>query len=144
MQIIKVMYHDGDLEKIQKISKGGWVDLRAAEDVEMKAGEWKLIDLGVSMQLPEGYEAILAARSSTFKNYGILTANGIGVIDNSFCGSEDRWKLSAYATRDTVIHKNDRIAQFRIQKIQPELFFKTVDSLDGNENRGGFGSTGIK
>ena len=144
MQIIKVMYHDEDLEKIQKISKGDWVDLRAAEDVEMKAGEWRLIDLGVSMQLPEGYEAILAARSSLFKNTGLLVANGIGIVDSTYCGPNDHWKLSVYATRDTEVHKNDRIAQFRIQKIQPELFFKTVDSLDGNENRGGFGSTGIK
>lgn len=144
MLVIRVMYHDNEIEKIKKISQGDWVDVRAAEDVEMKAGEFKLINLGISMQLPEGYEAILAPRSSTFKNYGILQPNSPGVIDNSYCGSDDIWKYPAYATRDTVIHKNDRIAQFRIQKIQPELFFKQVDDLDGNLSRGGFGSTGIR
>lgn len=144
MLVVRVMYHDEDLEKIKRIDVGNWTDLRSAEDVEIKAGEWKLINLGVSMQLPEGYEGILAARSSLFKNTGLLVANGVGIIDNSYCGSEDEWKLSVYATRDTTIHKNDRIAQFRIQKIQPELFFKTVDNLDKNVNRGAFGSTGSK
>jgi dUTP pyrophosphatase len=144
MKIIKIMYHDPELEKIKRITQGDRIDLRAAEDVEMKAGEFKLISLGVSMQLPEGYEAILSPRSSTFKNYGILMANSFGCIDNSFCGSDDVWKFAAYATRDTVIHKNDRIAQFRIQPIQPEIFFKTVDNLDENAARGGFGSTGVK
>ena len=144
MKIIKIMYQDPELEKIKSISKGDWTDLRAAEDVEIKAGEHKLIDLGVSMELPQGYEAILAARSSLFKNTGLLVTNSIGVIDHSFNGSDDHWKLSVYATRDTEVHKNDRIAQFRIQQIQPELFFKTVDNLDGNETRGGFGSTGVK
>ena len=102
-----------------------------------------MIDLGVSMELPEGYEAILAPRSSLFKNTGLIVTNSIGIIDNSYCGPEDHWKLSVYATRDTEVHKNDRIAQFRVQRIQPELFFKTVDSLE-NPNRDGFGSTGIK
>lgn len=143
MQIVKVMYHDDELEKIKKISTGDWTDLRSAEDVDMKQGEWRLIDLGVSMQLPEGYEAILAARSSLFKNTGLLVANGIGVVDHSYCGPEDHWKLSVYATRDTHVSKNDRIAQFRIQRIQPEVFFKTVDKLE-NPNREGFGSTGVK
>ena len=144
MQIIKIMYHNNDIEKIKSINKGEWTDLRAAEDVEIKAGEWKLIDLGVSMQLPEGYEAILAARSSLFKNTGLIVANGIGVVDNLYCGSDDHWKLSVYATRDTEVHKNDRICQFRIQKIQPEVFFKTVENLDENKNRNGFGSTGVQ
>ncbi len=143
MQIIKIMYHDEELEKLKRISNGDWVDLRAAEEVEMKAGEFKYIDLGISMQLPDGYEAIMAPRSSTFKNWGILQPNSPAVIDSSYRGSDDIWKYPAYATRDTVIHKNDRIAQFRIQKIQPELFFKTVDNLDGNVTRGGLGSTGI-
>lgn len=143
MKIVKVMYHDPELEKIKRISQGDWTDLRAAEDVEMKAGEFKYISLGVSMQLPDGYEAIMAPRSSTFKNWGILQPNSPAVIDGSFRGSEDVWKYPAYATRDTVIHKNDRIAQFRIQQIQPEVFFKQVDNLDENIARGGFGSTGI-
>ncbi len=144
MQIIKIMYHDDELERIKSISKGNWTDLRSAENIEIKAGEHKLIDLGVSMQLPEGYEAIVAARSSLFKNTGLIVANGIGIIDNSYCGSDDHWMLSVYATRDTEIHKNDRICQFRIQKIQPEIFFKTVDNLDSNATRGGFGSTGVQ
>lgn len=143
MQIVKVMYHDPELEKIQKISNGDWIDLRSAEDIEMKQGESRLIDLGVSMQLPEGYEAILAARSSLFKKTGLIVANGIGIIDNSYCGPEDHWMLSVYATCDTTISKNDRIAQFRLQRIQPDVFFKTVDRLD-NPNRDGFGSTGTK
>lgn len=144
MRIIKVMYHDEELEKIVKISKGDWIDLRAAEDVEMKAGEFKYINLGISMELPEGYEALMAPRSSTFKNWGILQPNSPAVIDHTFCSSEDVWKYPAYATRDTVIHKNDRIAQFRIQVIQPEIFFKEVDNLDQNKTRGGLGSTGVK
>ena len=144
MLVIKVMYHDDELERIKKITQGDWIDLRAAENVEMKAGEWRVIDLGVSMQLPDGYEAILAARSSLFKNTGLLVTNAIGVIDNSYCSFEDRWGLSVYATRDTMVHKNDRICQFRIQKVQPEIFFKTVDNLNNNPTRGGLGSTGIK
>lgn len=143
MLFAKVMYHDDEIEKIKKIVQGAWTDLRAAEDVEIKAGEHKLIDLGVSIQLPEGYEAILAARSSLFKNTGLIVANGIGIIDPSYCGPEDHWMLSVYATRDTEVHKNDRICQFRIQKIQPDVYFKTVDMLD-NPDRQGFGSTGVK
>lgn len=143
MLLVKVLYHDEELEKLKKISQGDWTDLRSAEDVVMKKGEWRLIDLGISMELPEGYEAIMAARSSLFKNTGLIVTNAIGVIDHSYCGPEDHWKLSVYATRDTEVHKNDRIAQFRIQRIQPEVFFKTVDKLN-NPNRNGFGSTGNK
>lgn len=143
MLLVKVLYHDEELEKLKKISQGDWTDLRSAEDVTIKKGEWRLIDLGISMELPEGYEAIMAARSSLFKNTGLIVTNAIGVIDHSYCGPEDHWKLSVYATRDTEVHKNDRIAQFRIQRIQPEVFFKTVDKLN-NPNRNGFGSTGNK
>lgn len=144
MLIIKIMYHDEEVTKLKKIPEGNWVDLRAAETVKLKAGDFALINLGVSMQLPEGYEAILAPRSSTFKNYGILQTNSIGVIDNSYCSSQDVWKMPVYATRDTTIAKDDRICQFRIQRIQPEVFLKTVDNLDNNTVRGGFGSTGVK
>ena len=142
MQIIKIMYHDEEVEKLKKIPEGNWVDLRSAEDIVLKAGDFHLVDLGVSMELPIGYEAILAPRSSTFKTFGVIQTNGIGVIDNSYCGSQDVWKMPVYATRDTVICKNDRIAQFRIQRVQPEVFFKAVDNLDENVSRGGFGSTG--
>lgn len=137
---IKIKYH-ADIDKIEKISVGDWVDLRCAEQTYMLAGTYKMISLGVSMQLPEGYEAIVLPRSSTFKNYGILLANSMGVIDNSYCGDNDVWKFLAYATKDTCIPKNERICQFRIQKNQPEIEFEEVDHL-GNEDRGGIGSTG--
>ena len=120
---------------------GDWIDLRAAETVEMKAGEFKMIPLGVAMELPSGYEALVAPRSSTFKRYGIILANSIGIIDESYKGDNDEWNFLAYAMRDTEIKKNERICQFRIIGHQPEIEIKEVDAL-GNENRGGIGSTG--
>ena len=137
---IKIKYVR-DVEQITQLSIGDWTDLRAAETVELKAGEYKLIPLGVAMELPTGYEAIVAPRSSTFKHHGILLANSIGVIDNSYCGDGDEWNFLAYATRDVVIRKNERICQFRIQKNQPKVKFEVVESLD-NDDRGGIGSTG--
>lgn len=138
---IYIKYFADDIEKIEKISKGDWIDLRAAADIEFKAGEFKLIPLGVGMILPDGYEAHVAPRSSTYKNFGIIQTNSIGIIDNSYCGDKDEWKLAAYALRDTVIHKNDRICQFRIIEKQPEFEFVEVEHLK-EESRGGFGSTG--
>ena len=138
---ISIKYFTDGLIPVEKIAKGDWIDLRAAEDVEMKAGEFRLIPLGVGMILPEGYEAHIAPRSSTFKNFGILQTNSIGVVDSSYCGEEDQWKMAAYALRDTVIRKNDRICQFRIMEKQPEIEFETVEQLR-QESRGGFGSTG--
>lgn len=138
---LKIKYFT-DVEPIQFIeNKSDWYDLRAAEDVEMKAGEFKLIKLGIGIALPEGYEAIIAPRSSTFKNYGILQANSIGVIDESYCGDNDQWMMAALAMRDTVIKKNDRICQFRIIAHQPAHSIKIVEHL-GNKDRGSFGSTG--
>lgn len=138
---IKVKYFT-DIEPIKFIEdKSDWYDLRSAEDVELKAGDFKLIKLGVAIALPKGYEAIIAPRSSTFKNYGILQANSIGIIDETYCGDDDQWMFPALAIRDTVIHKNDRICQFRILAHQPEHTIITVKEL-GNVNRGGFGSTG--
>ena len=142
METIKIKYHDPDVLRIDKIKKGDWIDLRSAEDITLKAGEFYLISLGVSIQVPEGYESILAPRSSTFKNFGIIQSNSIGVIDESYCGDDDIWMFPAYAIRDTKINKNDRICQFRIIKHQPEVEIETVETL-GNENRQGFGSTGI-
>ena len=121
--------------------KSDWIDLRAAEEVELKAGEFKLIHLGVAMQLPEGYEAHIVPRSSTFKNFGIIQTNHCGIIDESYCGPNDWFYMPAYALRDTVIHVNDRICQFRIEKHQPTIGFEEVDHLNG-EDRGGIGSTG--
>lgn len=141
MKEIKIKYHNPELTKISKIKTGDWIDLRAAEDVELKTGDFKIISLGVSMKLPKGYEAHIVPRSSTFKNWGIVQANSIGVIDNSYSGTNDIWKFPAYALRDTVIKTNDRLCQFRIVKRQPEINFIEVDKLD-DKDRGGFGSTG--
>lgn len=137
---IKIKYLK-DIEKINKISVGDWIDLRAAEDVTLKAGEYKMFPLGVAMELPEGYEALVAPRSSTFRKYGVLLANSIGIIDESFKGDNDEWQFLAYATRDTFIPKNERICQFRIIEHQPKINLIEVDSL-GNADRGGIGSTG--
>ena len=125
----------------EKISIGDWIDLRSAVEVNLRKGQLHRISLGVGMQLPEGYEAIIAPRSSTAERFGIIQANGIGIIDNSYCGEDDCWNFLAYALRDTVIHKNDRICQFRIIRNQPDIEFEQVDKLDG-PSRGGFGSTG--
>ena len=138
---IYIKYFSEDITRIEKIAKGDWIDLRAAEDVELKAGQFRLIRLGVGMILPAGYEAHVAPRSSTFKNFGIIQTNGIGIIDSSYCGEEDEWRMPAYALRDTVIHKNDRICQFRIMEKQPEFQFVPVEHLK-KDSRGGFGSTG--
>ena len=142
MKII-IKYFDPEIERICKIAQGDWIDLRAAETVEMKSGEFKLIPLGIAMQLPDGYEANVVPRSSTFKNFGIIQTNSFGIIDNSYCGDNDQWFFPAYAMRDTVIRKNDRICQFRIVKKQPEIEFEEVYHL-GNPDRGGHGSTGVK
>lgn len=140
---IKIKYFDSEIDKIQKIEKGDWIDLRAAETVEMKAGEFRLIKLGVGMKLPDGYEAHIVPRSSTFKNFGIIQTNHIGIVDSSYCGDNDQWLFPAYALRDTVIRKNDRICQFRIVEKQPKLNFEEVEHLEDTD-RGGFGSTGTK
>ena len=137
---IKVRYH-ADIDPLEKTDKGDWIDLRAAEDVVLKAGEFKIISLGVSMKLPEGYEALVIPRSSTFKHWGIIQTNHCGLIDNSYCGDNDVWMFPALATRDVVIEKNSRICQFRIQKKMENITLTTVDKLD-DINRGGFGSSG--
>lgn len=144
METIKIKYFGRDLKKLEYIGgKSDWIDLRASETVELKAGDFKLIPLGVAMELPPGYEAHVVPRSSTFRNYGILQANSCGVIDGSYCGDKDMWKMPAYATRDTVIKKGDRICQFRIMENQPEIVFEEKEFL-GNKDRGGFGTTGIR
>ena len=140
MEKIKVKYHT-DILPLKINDKGDWIDLRAAEDMKLWAGHDYYIPLGISVELPEGYEAHIAPRSSAFKRWGIIQANSVGVIDNSYCGDNDIWMMPVYATRFTKIHKNDRICQFRIIRKQPEIVFETVDHL-GNEDRGGFGSTG--
>ncbi len=140
---IKVRYFNNEVEKIKPICNGDWIDLRAAAPVHLTAGQHVLIPLGVAMQLPAGYEAIIAPRSSSFKKWGILQTNSIGVIDESYCGDNDQWMMSVYATRDADIELNDRVCQFRIIKHQPKIAFTEVETL-GNKDRGGFGSTGTK
>lgn len=165
-----------DLPKVTK--KGDWIDLRASENIVMHAPQadtlkrhkvdgkeeshrdvkfdFKLIPLGVAMQLPKGFEAVVLARSSTPKNFGIITANSEGVIDNTYCGNNDEWKYPAIAVRDTTIHEGDRICQFRIQLSQKATFWQKikwlfssgveiieVDELSDSD-RGGIGSTGVK
>lgn len=141
METIKIVYHNKNIEKLTKIEVGDWIDLRAAETVHMFAEDFKLISLGISMKLPEGYEAHVAPRSSTFKNFGILQTNSIGVIDNSYSGTNDVWKFPALAMRNTTINEGDRICQFRIVKKQPTVEFVEVEELDAID-RGGIGSTG--
>ena len=130
-----------DIEPPEAIEQGDWIDLRAAETILIVKGEFKYIPLGVAIQLPEGYEAIVAPRSSLFKRRGIIMTNSIGIMDESYCGDGDQWRFHAYATRDTLIPKGERICQFRIVKHQPEIKFEIVDTL-GNPDRGGYGSTG--
>ena len=139
---IKIKYFTNKIDKLCYIDgKSDWIDLRAAETVKMKAGEFKLIPLGIAMQLPQGYEAHVVPRSSTFKNFGIIQTNSQGVIDESYSGPNDQWFFPAYALRDTVINTNDRICQFRIMEHQPKIKF-TESSLENNTDRGGHGSTG--
>ena len=140
-ETIKIKYFTDKIDKIQKIDKGDWVDLRSAETIELKQGEFKLIPLGIAMELPKGYEAHIVPRSSTYKNFGIIQTNHQAVIDESYCGDNDQWFYPAYALRDTVINANDRICQFIIMEKQPEIIFEEVSSLN-NKDRGGLGSTG--
>lgn len=142
MQNIKIKYISDKIEKLQYIdNKSDWIDLRAAERIELKAGEFKLIPLGIAMELPKGYEAHIVPRSSTFKNFGILQTNSMGVVDETYSGDNDQWFFPALAMRDTIIDINDRICQFRIMEHQPRIEFTEVATL-GSINRGGFGSTG--
>jgi dUTP pyrophosphatase len=141
---IKIRYFSDKLSKLCYVDgKSDWIDLRAAETVELKAGEFKLIPLGVSVSLPIGYEAHILPRSSTFKKWGIIQTNHMGVVDNSYNGTNDQWYMPVYATRDTKIEFNDRICQFRIMENQPKVTFIECDTLENND-RGGFGSTGVK
>lgn len=144
MKTITIKYFTDKIEKLTYIDgKSDWIDLRAAEDVALKAGEFKLIPLGVAMKLPQGYEAHVVPRSSTFKNFGVIQTNHCGIIDESYCGDNDQWYFPAYALRDTQIHVNDRICQFRIMEHQPTIQFEETEKLTGAD-RGGIGSTGVR
>lgn len=141
MKTIKIKYFDNEIDKVEKFTQGDLIDLRSAETVELKKGEFHLIPLGVGMKLPDGYKANVYPRSSTYKNFGIIMVNSVGQVDNSYSGDSDQWMFPAIALKDTVVHKNDRICQFEIQKIQPDIEFVEVEHLD-EESRGGIGSTG--
>lgn len=142
METIEIRYFTDQIDELCYVDgKSDWIDLHAAETVTMKAGEFKLIPLGVAMKLPAGYEAHVVPRSSTFKHFGILQVNSCGIIDESYCGTNDQWMFPALAVRDTVIQCNDRICQFRIMEHQPCLSFLRRDRL-ADVDRGGFGSTG--
>ena len=142
MEQIKIKYFTDKIDKLEYIDgKSDWIDLRASEEVTLKKGEFKLIPLGVAMELPKGYEAHIVPRSSTYKNFGLIQANHCGIVDGSYCGDNDMWRMPVIAMRDTTIHVNDRICQFRIMKNQPRICFEQVDHLEGAD-RGGFGSTG--
>lgn len=140
---IDIVYHNPNMPKLEKVDNGDWIDLRASVGGSFKKGDFALIDLGISMRLPEGYEAHIAPRSSTFKHWGIIQCNSVGVVDNSFSGTNDVWKMPCFFTRDTVIEPNDRICQFRIVKKMEPVSFTEVTELD-NTDRGGFGSSGRK
>ena len=141
---ISVRYLSDKVEALRYIDgKSDWIDLRATEDVELKQGDFKLIPLGIAMQLPKGYEAHIVPRSSTFKNFGVIQANHMGVVDESYCGDNDQWYFPAIAMRDTAIHAGDRICQFRIMEHQAVVHFEVVETLN-NDDRGGIGSTGIR
>lgn len=142
-ELVMVRYLSDQVGELEYVDgKSDWIDLRASEDVEMKEGEFRLIPLGVAMELPSGYEAHIVPRSSTYKNFGIIQANHMGVVDESYCGNNDQWYFPAIAMRDTSIHAGERICQFRIMEHQPTLRFVSVDRL-GNKDRGGFGTTGV-
>lgn len=140
--VIKIRYNT-NLKTVIKQDNGDWFDLSISEDVSMKKGDYKEISLGVAMELPKGYEAYVIPRSSTFKKYGLIQANSLGLIDNTYCGNNDVWKFPAYATKDVIIPKGTRLCQFRIQKSMSKRLtkFEVVDDLE-NDNRGGFGSSG--
>ena len=132
METIKIKYFTDKIDKLCYIAgNSDWIDLRVAEDVVMKKGEFRLIRLGVAM----------VPRSSTYKNFGLIQTNHMGVIDESYKGDADEWKWPALAMRDTEVHVGDRLCQFRIMKHQPQINFLEVDSLE-NEDRGGFGTSG--
>lgn len=144
---IKIKYLTDKIDHIEQIAQGDWIDLRAAETVELKKGEFYQIPLGIAMELPEGFEAWLTSRSSMCKKFGIFHCDDLGIIDNSYCGDNDQWFLPVIAVRDTKIEVNTRICQFRIHKTMREEYgeieFDEVETL-GNPDRGGLGSTGNK
>ena len=141
---VEIRYLSDAIEPLRYIDgKSDWIDLRAAADIELKAGEFRLIPLGIAVRLPEGYEAYVVSRSSLYRNFGIIQANSFGIVDESYCGDNDEWFFPALALRDTAVHVNDRICQFRIMKHQPPVEFVVREHLSETD-RGGFGTTGTQ
>lgn len=139
---LKIRYHKEMFPDLKEAEvHGNFIDLHTAEEVTLKKGEFTLINLGVSIQAPEGYWIQLVPRSSTFSKYGIIQTNSFGVIDSDYCGDNDIIKMPVYATRDITIPANSRICQFALVKDIDNVEFRVVDKLD-NADRGGFGSTG--
>lgn len=139
-ETIQIKYKEGS-PHLSMTDKQDWCDLYTYEDVTLHAGDFRIISLGVSMRLPEGYEANIVARSSTFKRWGILQTNAFSVIDESYCGNDDDWGYPVYATRDVTIPKGTRLCQFRINKKQPVIVFEEINDLKSSA-RGGFGTSG--
>ena len=141
---IKVKYFDNEVKGLNKIEKGDWIDLRSRKTIEYEQGDYFYIPLNVAMELPESYEAHLLPRSSTFKNWGLLQTNSMGVIDNSYSGNDDEWMLPVLAMRDGKVEKGDRVAQFRIMPNMTKKYNLEINEVNDleNEDRGGFGSTG--
>ena len=153
--IIRIKYFD-KATKLKKITKGNWIDVYANKDVFVKCGERAMVPLGFALELPEGWEGHLAPRSSTFKTWGIIQTNSVGVVDDTYIGDNDQWHMPVYClqgkdiesengeeVKGTWIRKGDKIGQFRIMEVMPEIEFEEVESF-GNKYRGGFGTTGTK
>ncbi|VYU43042.1 deoxyuridine 5'-triphosphate nucleotidohydrolase [Clostridium tertium] len=149
--IIRIKYFEG-ATRLSKISKGDWIDVYANKDMFIKEGERAMIPLGFALELPNGWEGHLAPRSSTFKTWGIIQTNSIGVVDSSYIGDNDQWHMPVFCiqgkneqdgVKGTFIERGDKVAQFRIMEVMPSIEFEEVDTF-GNKDRGGFGSTGKK
>lgn len=141
VRTVEIKYFDKNMPKLEQVCGGDWIDLRVRNEEHLKKGEYKELQLGIAMKLPYKCEALVIPRSSTFKKWGIIQTNSVGLIDNTYCGDNDEWKLPVIATREIIIPQYTRIAQFRISENQPLIFFNRVDKL-GSTDRNGFGSTG--
>lgn len=144
---IKIKYLQ-DATRMNKITKGNWIDVYAYEDTFVPEGERAMINLGFALELPKGWEGHLAPRSSTFKTWGIIQTNSVGVVDDTYIGDNDIWHMPVYCLQakdenGTWIKTGDKIGQFRIMEVMPEIEFEEVESF-GNQDRGGFGTTGVK
>lgn len=144
---IKIKYLQ-DATRMNKITKGNWIDVYAYQDTFVPEGERAMINLGFALELPKGWEGHLAPRSSTFKTWGVIQTNSVGVVDDTYIGDNDIWHMPVYCLQakhdnGTWIKKGDKIGQFRIMEVMPEIEFEEVESF-GNQDRGGFGTTGVK